>query len=76
MTVYAMSAATTASFRASAWEVGSVRASQLIVNGQQVVGARASAIADATGGATVDAEARATIEDILEALRGHGLIQA
>lgn len=45
--------------------------------GLQVVGARQAAIADPTGGAVVDAEARATLVAILAILRptGHGLIQ-
>lgn len=56
------------------WETGVVRASQIIVDGQQVVGARAAAIADPAGGTTVDAEARSAITEILSALRQHGLI--
>lgn len=44
------------------------------VNGVQVVTDQQSAIPDATGGATVDAEARTAINDLLAALRIHGLI--
>jgi hypothetical protein len=40
----------------------------------QVVGAQGAAVADATGGATVDAEARTAINDLLARLRTHGLI--
>lgn len=41
---------------------------------QAVVGPQEAAIADPTGGATVDAEARAAVVSILDALRNHGLI--
>jgi hypothetical protein len=45
------------------------------VGGVQVVGARAAAIADlAEAGSAQDGAARAAINDILAALRGHGLI--
>lgn len=47
---------------------------RLIVEGQQVVGPRISAIGEPAGGTTVDAEARAAIIAVLEALRAHGLI--
>jgi len=56
------------------WEVGKVRASQLLIEGTQVVGPQATAIASPAGGATIDAEARSTIAQILAALRSHGLI--
>jgi hypothetical protein len=46
------------------------------VGGARVVGARAAAIADPSGGATVDAEARSALAAILGALRAHGLIAA
>jgi hypothetical protein len=76
VTVYVKSEGTMACFRGGGWEIGRVRGSQLIVNGQQVVGARGSAIVPASGGTTVDVEARAVIDGILGALREHGLIQA
>lgn len=47
------------------------------VGGQKVVGARGAAVSDASGGATVDAEARAAINALLARVRattGHGLI--
>ncbi len=68
------STSTFAAYHAGAWELGALRASKLLVAGQQVVGARSGAVADVAGGATVDAEARAAIAAILLALRGHGLI--
>lgn len=44
------------------------------ISSTQVVGARQAAVADATGGATVDTEARAAINTLLARLRTHGLI--
>lgn len=44
------------------------------VGGQQVAGARQSAISDASGGTTVDSEARTAINALLAACRSHGLI--
>lgn len=49
---------------------------RLFVEGVQLVGPRAAAIAEPAGGSSVDAQARATIASILEALREHGLIDA
>ena len=63
-----------ATFAGGAWEKGHVRAAKLSVGGNQVVGARLAAVADPTGGATVDAEARTAIAAILARLRLHGLI--
>lgn len=40
----------------------------------QVVGPRQAAVSDASGGATVDAEARTAVNDLLARLRTHGLI--
>ena len=61
-------------FRGGAWTSGSVRASEVVVAGNKVVGARGAAIADAAGGSTIDTQARAAIAQILGALRTHGLI--
>lgn len=47
---------------------------QLHINGQKVVSARQAAVADASGGSTVDTEARAAINALLARLRTHGLI--
>ena len=61
-------------FRGGAWEKGHVRGAKLSVGGNQVVGARLAAVADPTGGTTIDAEARTAIAAILARLRQHGLI--
>ncbi len=65
-----------AAYTAAGWEAGVVRASRLLIDGQQVVGARAAAIADPAGGATIDTEARSAIAEMLSALREHGLISS
>lgn len=44
------------------------------VGANQVIGAQGAAVADASGGATVDAEARTAINTLLARLRTHGLI--
>src|SRR5690242_2174 len=53
---------------------GHIARRKLVIGGQQVVGSRTSAIASPSGGTIIDTEARATIDQILTALRGHGLI--
>lgn len=74
MFAYVKSTSTWVCYRNGSWEMGKVRGSSVVLGGVQVVGDRAAAIADPTGGATVDAESRATIGQILTALRQHGLI--
>jgi hypothetical protein len=56
------------------WTVGIMSAARYDVGGQQVVGNRQAAIADPTGGTTIDLPARAAISGILATLRTHGLI--
>lgn len=55
-----------AAFDGTAWSVGELRATQVTVGGDKVVGARQAGIADHASDATVNA--------ILAALRAHGLI--
>jgi hypothetical protein len=61
-------------FRNGAWSSGMIRASEVAIGGLKVLGARAPAIADATGGSTIDTQARLAVAQILSALRTHGLI--
>jgi hypothetical protein len=61
-------------YRDGAWTSGSARASEVLVGGAKVVGARQAAIADAAGGTVVDSQARAAVAQVLAALRAHGLI--
>lgn len=61
-------------WRDGAWQVGIVTADEIVVGGQRVVGPRQPAIADPTGGSVVDEAARATIAQVLVALRAHGLL--
>lgn len=44
------------------------------VGGTQVVGAQGATVADPTGGATIDAEARTAINALIDRLQAHGLI--
>lgn len=74
MALHVRSSGETATYRSGDWELGVLRASSLVIGGNQVVAARAGAIADPAGGTKADPEARAAISAILSALRGHGLI--
>jgi hypothetical protein len=62
-------------YREGGWEVGVIRGASLVIDGSQVVGPRALAIPDPSGGSTVDNEARMTLRKVLAALRGHGLVE-
>jgi hypothetical protein len=75
MSVYVKANASWANYRSGTWELGILRGSSVNIGGQQVVGSRVPAIASATGGATVDSQARGVIDQILGALRQHGLIE-
>lgn len=67
---------TSATYGVGGWELGTIRADRVMVDGNQVVGARSAAVADPAGGTVIDAEARAALIGILSALRQHGLISA
>jgi hypothetical protein len=75
MSAYVRSASVWATYRLGAWELGVVRGASLVLGGQQVVGGRAAAIPSASGGTIVDSQARSTIDQILMAMRQHGLIE-
>lgn len=72
--VYMKAEAQCACYRSGAWEFGVLRGSSLVLDGMQVVGQQGTSIASASGGTTVDTEARAAIDQILAAMRAHGLI--
>ena len=74
MSAYVKASGSWANYRLSGWEIGVMRGSSVAIGGQQVVGSRVAAIASPTGGATVDSQARGVIDQILGALRQHGLI--
>lgn len=73
--LYVKASGTWANYRLGAWEIGTLRGSKVVLGGQQVVGSRAAAIASATGGTTIDIQARTAVDQILSALRQHGLIE-
>ena len=75
LTVYQKAQGLWASFRAGSWEIGLMRGSSVVIGDKQVVGSRTAAIPSASGGTTVDSEARSTIDLILAAMRQHGLIE-
>jgi hypothetical protein len=62
------------SYWAGAWELGTIRGASVIIDGKQVLGSQAAAIAAPTAGSIIDAEARAAISQLLVAVRQHGLI--
>lgn len=74
MSVHVRSSGVAAIYRNSGWEIGVINAAALRVGGQQVVGARAAAIAGPAGGTSVDAQCREAVQLILETMRQHGLI--
>jgi len=65
-----------AEYRSGAWELGVVRTGSVMIGGVEVVSTRSAAIPSPTGGATIDSAARGTIDQILAALRHHGLIDS
>lgn len=74
MAVWSIADALVARFVGGAWVMGSVPARQVVIGGVPVLGSRRPPIADPSGGAAVDAEARDAIGAILDAMRRHGLI--
>ncbi|MES2421120.1 MAG: DUF2793 domain-containing protein [Pseudomonadota bacterium] len=74
MMVWSIADGQSARFGDGMWTLGILAGRHVAIGGVDVVGARRAAIAEPSGGAIVDAEARAAIGAILGALRGHGLI--
>ncbi|WP_404336214.1 DUF2793 domain-containing protein [Sphingomonas sp. MMS12-HWE2-04] len=61
-------------FRDGGWHSGEAFG-KVFIEGRQVVGPQSEAIAEPSGGMTVDAAARTAIVSVLEALRAHGLVR-
>ena len=76
MAVWSLADRAFARRESSGWYLGAIIGRYLELNGQQVVGRRSPAIADPAGGATIDSEARGVVTAVLNALRGHGLIES
>jgi hypothetical protein len=76
MIAFVKSTGVWANYRSGAWELGVLRGGSLVLDGIQVVGSRLPAIAGPSGGTIVDSECRAAINQILAALRQHGLIDS
>jgi hypothetical protein len=76
MVVYVRCEGVFASYRETGWLVGAAHCSSVVIDGTQVLGAAGLPIAAPAGGGTVDSEARATITQMLAALRAHGLIKS
>jgi hypothetical protein len=55
------------------WSEGEIPAARIMVNGQQVVGARLPAVPSPSGGTVIDAEARAALAGVIATLKSHGL---
>jgi len=76
MSAFIKSSGMFANYRAGVWELGILRGDSVVIGGLKVLGNRAPAISGPSGGTTVDSEARAAVDQILAALRQHGLIES
>lgn len=74
MTVWLSGSARWAWHDGTVWRMDALPCAGIAVDGVPVLGARKPAIAGPSGGTTVDAEARTGINQILAAMRAHGLI--
>ena len=74
MAAWVANSGVSARFHGGSWVTGEVSARRVVIDGVPVLGARRPAIAAPVGGGAPDAEARAAIAAVLEALRAHGLI--
>ena len=72
---FVRSTKTCATYVAGVWEIGVARAAKVVIAGQQVVGGRLAAISSSSGGTVIDTQARSTLDQILAAMRQHGLIE-
>lgn len=76
MSAWSIAEQVTRRWQAGAWSQGEISATGLRIGEVQVVGARQPAIAAPTGGLTIDEQARAALDEMLAAMRAHGLISA
>lgn len=74
MTVWRIEDGLTARYQDAAWRIGELCASSLVIAGSPMLAAQQSPIAGASGGSTIDLEAREVLEAVLETLRNHHLI--
>ena len=74
MAVWVAADALTARFTGGVWVLGEATCAHLVVDGDRVVGPRQAAVVTPSGGAVIDAESRAALAAILDALRAHRLI--
>lgn len=63
-----------ATYAAGHWTDGVISGTAVLVDGDQVVGARQPTIPSPSGGTIIDAEARACIDAVIATLMSHGLI--
>ncbi len=61
-------------YRGGAWVTGSIRAIEIVVGGNKVFGARQRAISSPDSGGVIDVQGRAAVNQILAAMRAHGLV--
>ncbi len=74
MTVWSKAAGHALTWNGAEWGDGSLAVGGITIGGEQVVGARQPTVPSPWGGTTIDAEARAAVDQIIVALRTHGLI--
>lgn len=58
----------------TAWREGELPVARILVEGQQVIGARQAPVLSPSGGTVIDQEARAAVDQIIATLMSHGLI--
>jgi hypothetical protein len=73
--VWVEDAGLSARFVDGAWQLGAITGDTLMLGGHALLAAPVPAIAPPAGGTTIDAGARATLQQVLAALRHHGLME-
>lgn len=75
MTVWRLDAGYRLHWTGSAWSDGAWPVAALVIDGEQVVGARLGSVPSPSGGTIIDAQARTAVDAVIVALRTHGLIE-